>query len=331
MPEEEELIPVFIPTLAEMLAHAEKTKGTPLTETEVLRIRDNAACIMMRPEHAEQMVGPRGFRDVEPENCWADWHRLRVQLTGNGYLPKIVLCAVGDDNLTTSFSPILKAEKLEHEWKEHDERMVGAFEASACRFDPSLEQNDLESIAAHAKVLYVLSKNFTAAEAPSTSRSFLRLVGELLKVGAAAVKCESAGITHGRQRWLELADEAKKDDCWPALFRAYVQLPIQDGDDYYTCGMHLLGKPDLIVSDRLLRKAFRSTKAKPHEAINLFRAFALYLLMECKEGQFGSGHTFSVDAESPHFRVLWEQCTGYDEDEFVFNPFGRWRFAEIAT
>ena len=324
------LVPVFIPPLATLLAHAEVSKGRRLTEAELLPIRDAASCMMMAPEDAAKLAESRGYRDVEPENCWADWHRLRVQLTGNGCLPKLILCVLGDADRESRCGQLLDAEGIEHEWHEHDDRMISAFQSSACQCDPSLTENDFASIVEHSRVLYILSPNFTAADAPDVSRGLLRLGGRLLEAGALAMKCESSGIAHGRARWLELAREAEDADSWLALYRGYVQLPIQDGDDYYTCGLHLLGQPDLIASGALLRQVRGSTKDPGWTAVELFRAFAHYQLAECTPGQFASGHTFSPDAASPRFRVLWEECTGYEEDDFFFNPFGRWRFAELV-
>jgi hypothetical protein len=94
--------------------------------------------------------------------------------------------------------------------------------------------------------------------------------------------------------------------------------------------MHLLGKPDLIVSNTLLREVYGSAIDPGYAAIDLFRFFAVYLVAECPVGKFISGHTFSIDAESPKFQVIWEPCTGYDENNLFFNPFGRWRFAGIS-
>jgi hypothetical protein len=140
-----ELVPVFMPPLATMLAHAEASKGGRLTEAEVLRIRDEAPCIMMAPEDAAKLAEPRGCRDVEPQNCWADWHRLRVQLTGNGCLPKLILCVLGNADLESRCGHLLDAEGIEHEWHEHDDRMLSAFQSSACQCDPSLTENDFAS------------------------------------------------------------------------------------------------------------------------------------------------------------------------------------------
>lgn len=78
--DDEQLVPVFIPALGPLLIHAEDQKGEPLSYDEVIRIRDNAACVMMRTEHARKLDETRGYRDIDPENCWFDWQHLRREL-----------------------------------------------------------------------------------------------------------------------------------------------------------------------------------------------------------------------------------------------------------
>jgi hypothetical protein len=321
-----DLVPVFIPSLAALLAQAEATKGERLTEAAVVRLRDEAICMMMTREDAAKLSDSRGYRDVEPGNCWADWHRLRVQLTGDGCLPRLVLCVPGRDDLEASCGRILVAEGIEHEWGDRDDRMGRAFRASACRWDPSLAAEDLAAIDEHTRVLYVLGAPSTARDAPGVARRSLQLGRRLLEAGGLAVKCESSGIAHGRARWLELARAAEGDGAWSALLRGYVQWPIQDGDDYQTCGLHLLGQPDLIASESHLREAYGPAADPAWSAVDLFVAFASYLVTECAPGGFASGHTFSTDDGAPRFRVVWEECTGYESDDLFFNAFGRWRF-----
>jgi hypothetical protein len=200
---------VFIPPLARLLADAESAKGSRLTESEIVSITDAAHCVRMPSAEAIEIAELRGYHDVEPENSWADWHRLRVSMTGNGRLPRIILCVPGGADLITSVRPILEADGIEYEWREHDENVVRAFQACARGFEPSLDGKDFANIAGHAGVLYVLSKSFTAEEAPDVSLSFSRLVPRLLGAGGLAVKCESSGIGHGRLRWLELAHMAE--------------------------------------------------------------------------------------------------------------------------
>src|SRR3954466_8367026 len=50
-----ELVPVFMPPLANVLAWAEKKKGSPLPLAEVEEIRDESPCIMMESADARRM------------------------------------------------------------------------------------------------------------------------------------------------------------------------------------------------------------------------------------------------------------------------------------
>ena len=75
---------VFIPALAPLLLRAEQLKGQPLTEAEVLRIRDHAICATVSREAAARLEEERGYRDIDPENCWAEWQELRLTLPTGG-------------------------------------------------------------------------------------------------------------------------------------------------------------------------------------------------------------------------------------------------------
>jgi hypothetical protein len=74
------LIPVFIPALVVLLHHAEGKKGSPLTEQEVLSIRDGGACVMLTVEHAIDLDEKRGYNDIDPERVWEQWREARTQL-----------------------------------------------------------------------------------------------------------------------------------------------------------------------------------------------------------------------------------------------------------
>lgn len=78
--ENEPLVPVFIPALGALLIRAEDLKGEPLSPDEVRRIRDQSACIMMKIKDARKLAESRGYRDIDPENCWFDWQHLRREL-----------------------------------------------------------------------------------------------------------------------------------------------------------------------------------------------------------------------------------------------------------
>ncbi|MQA56814.1 hypothetical protein [Pseudomonas piscis] len=73
----DQLCLVFVPALVAVLLNAETTKGTPLTEAEVLEIRHSAACIAVPVEVALSMENERGYRDLVAEDCWAQWQQYR--------------------------------------------------------------------------------------------------------------------------------------------------------------------------------------------------------------------------------------------------------------
>ena len=76
----EELIPVFIPSLSAILLHREQEKGSPLTEAEVIGIRDEATVVMLPKAQADKMDESRGYADINPELCWLQWRLLRLTL-----------------------------------------------------------------------------------------------------------------------------------------------------------------------------------------------------------------------------------------------------------
>jgi hypothetical protein len=74
-------VPVFLNPLAMLLAARERQKGSPLTEAEVLEVRDGAECTAMSLSKAErfyasldaQMPIPR----LDPERLWEQWQAVR--------------------------------------------------------------------------------------------------------------------------------------------------------------------------------------------------------------------------------------------------------------
>ncbi len=77
----EPMVPVFLNPLALLLAGRERQKGSPLTEAEVLEVRDEAACTQVSLSRAEkfyasldaQMPIPR----LDPERIWEQWLAIR--------------------------------------------------------------------------------------------------------------------------------------------------------------------------------------------------------------------------------------------------------------
>ena len=80
MDSDDDLIPVFMPALVVLLIHAEDKKGEPLYREEVHAIRDNVECEMAYADVVHKMDESRGYRDIDPENCWYDWQMTRRRM-----------------------------------------------------------------------------------------------------------------------------------------------------------------------------------------------------------------------------------------------------------
>jgi hypothetical protein len=83
MNQEDNLIVYPIPSLVATLLNREQAKGSPLTEEEVLAIRDTAPSVAVTREEAAKVDEGRGYLDIDPENCWAEWQRARIELNQN--------------------------------------------------------------------------------------------------------------------------------------------------------------------------------------------------------------------------------------------------------
>lgn len=79
----EDLVLEFTPPLVAVLLQAERAAGRPLAEQEVYDIRDSATCIAVRPSMAEAMATERGYPDIDPEDCWAQWQQVSAALAAD--------------------------------------------------------------------------------------------------------------------------------------------------------------------------------------------------------------------------------------------------------
>lgn len=71
---------VFMPPLVALLYKAESTMGGPLTEKQVLTIRDAASCIILPYDLAKAGEKERGYSDIAAEDVWNEWQRARLEL-----------------------------------------------------------------------------------------------------------------------------------------------------------------------------------------------------------------------------------------------------------
>lgn len=86
---------------------------------------------------------------------------------------------------------------------------------------------------------------------------------------------------------------------------------------YYSCGMHNLGLRDASVAAEIGMK----------DALLLLKTFLRYTAVE--QPALEEGHTFSMDAQSPHYRLTHQKCTAYPSDDPFYNPFGIWHLSQV--
>jgi hypothetical protein len=73
------LVPWFIPSLVSTLLRREREKNSPLTEPEVLEIRDQSLVVMVPASKLGELVEARGYADIDREQCWSEWQVARLQ------------------------------------------------------------------------------------------------------------------------------------------------------------------------------------------------------------------------------------------------------------
>lgn len=75
---ENPLVIEFMPSLLFLLIQAEQHKGSPLTDEEVLAIRDRGIAMTMARERRDAKWLAQGHRDIIAEDACNDWHRYKA-------------------------------------------------------------------------------------------------------------------------------------------------------------------------------------------------------------------------------------------------------------
>lgn len=244
--------------------------------------------------------------------------------------PRNVLCAVGAWKSFNELAELVvdiagTGVTLDRDESVND-RLPGlekAFALAADRVDPSFLPVDEAAVRTHTAVAFIVSAPLARHQAAVQARTMLRLVSALLGMGGAtAVKCESSGIAHGRARWLELARTAavgtpRERDT--ALVEAWVRKPLTDGKVTYSCGMHLLGHPDVELPARM----------PEHLAVSWIEAVGRRSL-DLESGELRNGTTLEVHGQ-PLRRAHRRACDRYPEEDLFHNPYGYWDLTDEAT
>lgn len=243
-------------------------------------------------------------------------------------IPRNVICVLGNWRDLGEVDGIVQQKgfsgfELDREFSQlsADDRMMDSFDASYDRVSPSMSDEDWNAVRTHSAVAYILSPPIRKEHATDISGRALLLTEALLRGGAVAAKGEGAGIAHGRARWLELAEEfaqAKEDGdthaAGASLYWAWVRRPIFDDDEgiYYSCGMHLLGKRDAEIEASL----------ELSDALEWMDLLGLYLVGDRPARPLKDGEGFRLKDEGPRRVISFQPCERYEEDDFMFNPYG---------
>jgi hypothetical protein len=239
-------------------------------------------------------------------------------------IPRHVLCVLGS-GLDLSEIERIAADYggfvLDREYSETepDPRMPKAFKASMA--EASFDETDWAAVESHDTVGYLLSAPMMRELAADTSRRLLAATAALLRSGATAVKNESSGITHGRDRWLALADlaaAAEGEDLADTLVTAWVQRPIHDGEVLYSCGMHLLGAPEVEIE---VDEEQLTDDGLP-DLVTHLDTLATYLLTDPRAEEIEDGAGFRMAEDAPRWLLRTGPYDRCDEDDLFFNPYG---------
>lgn len=229
--------------------------------------------------------------------------------------PRLLLCVLGTD-----LPSLIEAARGFHgkagfevdeqfSSDEADDRMIDSF--GVC-WDTvakgAYDDTDETAVEEHDAVMYVISPHLEQAATVPAAAELVQLAVHLLDHGAAAVKCESAGVAHGVKRWRVLAKELAAARGDVAKLARVARLAVTKrplgGDDYYeSLGNHLVGLPEVYV---------------PHQAVRTDRD-AVKLMDEVADELAASG----VDAVVAKRGATLDMKSQY-EGGFVFkiNPYG---------
>ncbi|RZL13930.1 MAG: hypothetical protein EOO62_06830 [Hymenobacter sp.] len=188
---------------------------------------------------------------------------------------------------------------------EADPDLTNAFERAG-RFS-AMSKEALAAVAEHRMVVYLLTQPDQPADCAS-ARAIAQAAAALLDAGGLAVKVETAGKAFEAAKWRELLSQLGAGPLWELFVAVAISSP--EGE-FFTCGMHNLGFKDALVRD-----------LPPADAIQLLREFTYFEVNE--EPELAIGHTFSLAANAPVYRLAEVGPQPYAAYPDFVNPYGMW-------
>lgn len=225
---------------------------------------------------------------------WPDHTALVRAIVSTGPKPRFV--AAGNIILDTE-----SGAGMVFELQPHNSQMERAF---AIASGGRMSEAELSSIGRHSTTAYLIGQDCSVKGA----RQVMAAALHLLRAGGFGVKVDSAGLAHAAARWRYLTESPST----LSVYEAFVTLVGgAAGEVHYSCGMHNFGIPDSSVAG--------SVPAR--DAAGILTAFNHWALLERPDLRDGSW--FSCAVNEPTF-LLSRRDYGYDDDDPLNNPFGRW-------
>jgi hypothetical protein len=190
-------------------------------------------------------------------------------------------------------------ESYQLEIYDFDENLVESF-----MYAGKFTDAELNEISEHLQTIYLIGNSGNINSIISINNA----VSALLESGGIAVKVESTGIAHSSKKWYKLTNSNDISD----LLQAYVTI-VEEGNTYYSCGMHNLGYKDVFITKDMDSK----------ECEDLLWTFLTYVLSS--NTTLKQNDTFSLSHNSPVYLVEHEECEMFPKDDLFYNPFGYWR------
>ncbi|MGR9354754.1 hypothetical protein [Rhizobium leguminosarum] len=249
----------------------------------------------------------------------------KAQAEASSVTPRHVLCFLGKDRDLSHLSEAASQAIADfaggfsvdenYSQAEPDDRMSQSFAVCWDRVEPDAwGPEDVDAVAHHQSVLYVLGPSMEQGETVTVSMAALLLVERLIGAGAVAVKGESAGIAHGLDRWRELirqgaaAVKAADSLAQQRIGRlAFAKRPLSARGYLESVGFHLVGLPEVYVPE---------TAGNERQVVAIIDAVAEEI----------AGRGLDLTLKERHASLSFDST--YEVDEFKFNPYGIVRLAE---
>ena len=320
------IVKMYIPPLSALLTRAEQLKGGNLTKEEVERIATDAERIDIPRDVA---IKTSGYESVTPGTAWEYWQKRKSELANPK--PRHVICILGNWENFDVIESILKERLIpftldrDYSILSPNPKMKQSFLVNQDKLPSTLTSQDWKAVEEHSAVAYILSEPLETHNAEAISGEALLLIQRLFNHGAIAAQSESAGLTHGKAKWIKLAEKYRdahengtEFDVGIVLYQAWVQRGIVEHNHIsYTLGMHLLGQRDIEYLQ----------SEEPLEAeIEWIDLLGYYIMGDKPERPILKGEGFRLSADSDERRIIsLVDCDRYSKDNYQYNPYGYYR------